>query len=123
MKKNLFILLLFFPLAILAQSSDVFKIDSLPGQGILLDSGWKFHTGDNPIWAMLNIDDSKWENINPAKNIHHLPQVRNANICWLRLNLQLDSSLVGKPLALVIVQMGASEIYLNGRLIKRFGQV
>ena len=123
MKKNLFTLLLFFPLASLAQNSEVFKIDSLPRQGILLDSGWKFHSGDNTIWAMPNIDDSKWENINPAKNIYRLPQVRNANICWLRLNLQLDRSLVGKPLALVIVQMGASEIYLNGRLIKRFGQV
>ena len=123
MKKNLFTLLLFFPLASLAQNSEVFKIDSLPRQGILLDSGWKFHSGDNTIWAMPNIDDSKWENINPAKNIYDLPQVRNANICWLRLNLQLDSSLVGKPLALVIVQIGASEIYLNGRLIKRFGQV
>ncbi len=101
----------------------VFHLDTLPEQGVVLDKGWKFHIGDDSRWARPDIDNIGWENINPATDIYYLPQVRNAKVCWLRLQLQLDSSLVGKPLALVINQLGASEIYLNGKLIKRFGQV
>ncbi len=49
-----------------AQKSDVVNIDSLPPQGILLEKGWKWHTGNNPNFAKANFDDSKWENIDPS---------------------------------------------------------
>src|SRR6185369_3175016 len=29
----------------------------------LLDGSWRFHTGDDPHWADVNIDDSGWETI------------------------------------------------------------
>ena len=25
-----------------------------------LDGLWRFHTGDNPVWASPNFDDSQW---------------------------------------------------------------
>jgi hypothetical protein len=120
MKKNLCILLVFLPLAIFAQNSEVFKIDSLPKQGILLDKGWKFWADDNPDYAKPSFDDSKWQSINPALDIEKLPQIRQG-IVWLRLHLFLDSNLLKEQLALIIEQSGASEIYLNGSLIHRFG--
>jgi len=36
--------------------SEVFRIDSIPTQGILLDKGWKWHAGDNPDFAKLDFD-------------------------------------------------------------------
>jgi len=73
MKKNLLILLLFFPLVIFAQDSEVFKIDSLPKQGVLLDKGWKFQLGDDTNFAKVDFDDAAWKPINPTLDIFDLP--------------------------------------------------
>ncbi|MBO0935635.1 histidine kinase [Fibrella sp. HMF5335] len=45
------------------------------------------------------------------------------NIGWLRLRISIDSSLVGKQLYFNVDQAGASELYLDGRLLRRFGSV
>jgi two-component system, NtrC family, sensor kinase len=98
-------------------------IQQVTKEGLLLNKGWKFHAGDDMAWAKPNIDDGSWEAINPVTDIHYLPEVKKAGICWFRLKLQVDSSLLDKPLALVINQIGASEIYLNGKLLQQFGRV
>jgi hypothetical protein len=81
-----------------SDTTTVFQIDSLPltPQGVLLDKGWKWHAGDKPDWARADFDDSKWENIDPSKDIMYLPQVRKAGIGWLRLNLHVDNSILQK---------------------------
>jgi hypothetical protein len=34
------------------------------GQAVVaLNGPWKFHTGDNPLWAEPNFDDSAWETV------------------------------------------------------------
>ena len=107
-----------------SQAQSVFRIDSLPANGVLLDKGWKFHAGDNPEWAKPAFDDAKWADIDPTKGIFDLPQLdrRTGRIGWLRLRLRLDSILT-QQLVLQIRQSGASEVYLNGRLILRFGRI
>ncbi|CAN5634566.1 hypothetical protein BH10BAC3_BH10BAC3_27580 [soil metagenome] len=123
MKKNLFILLLFFPLAIFAQQSEVFKIDSLPKQGLLLDKGWKFQLGDNPDFAKADFDDNTWQQINPTVDIFDLPQLpKTGEIFWLRLHLAVDSSL-NQQMVMTLQQSGASEVFLNGKLIQKLGIV
>ena len=122
---RLFISLLFFSLTLsgsLAQA--VFRIDSLPAQGVLLDKGWKFQTGDNPGWAKPAFDDGRWAGINPTKDIFDLPQLDKATgqIGWFRLRLRLGST-VAQQLVLQIRQSGASEVHLNGQLIHRFGHI
>jgi signal transduction histidine kinase len=101
----------------------LFVLDSLPAQGVLLDKGWKFHPSDNMDWADSDFNDTEWQEINPTLDIYDLPQVRQAGMGWFRLHLSVNSSLRNKTIALMINQMGASEIYLNGDLIHRFGTV
>src|SRR5690348_4793047 len=36
---------------------------SLRAAATLLDTGWKFHTGDDPHWSGATTDDSAWESI------------------------------------------------------------
>ena len=36
---------------------------SLRAAAILLDGNWRFHTGDDPLWADIRADDSDWETI------------------------------------------------------------
>ncbi|HEY1870489.1 MAG TPA: hypothetical protein VGG71_05485, partial [Chitinophagaceae bacterium] len=65
-----------------------------------------------------------WQPINPGLDIHDsLPQIPKAGICWFRLHLSLDSNLLKEQLALIVKQSGASEIYVNGKLLHRFGIV
>jgi signal transduction histidine kinase len=106
-------------------SSDyAFHIGKIPPEGIVLNKGWKFHSGDNPQWANPNFDDNNWVDLSPDIDVHHLlKQNKDAGIGWFRLKIKIDSSLQDSSFALVISQVVASEIYLNGQLIYRFGTV
>jgi serine phosphatase RsbU (regulator of sigma subunit) len=123
--KKVLLLLCFslFYLFAFGQYSTIFHIDSLPPQGVLLDKNWKFKIGDNPEWAKADFDDSDWESIDPTKDIFDLPQIpKDGQVMWFRLRFLLDSSL-NFPLAFIIHQSGASEIFLNGKQIKTLGTI
>ena len=123
MKKNLGILLLVFPLTIFAQQSEVFKIDSLPKQGLLLNKDWKFQLGDNPDFAKPDFDDATWQPINPTLDIFDLAQLpKTGEIFWLRLRLDADSSW-NQQMLMTLQQSGASEVFMNGELIQKLGVV
>ena len=66
-KPAFFILILLFSFNNFLYSANnnprIFKIDSIT-KGIDLNEFWKYHPGDDTIWASLNYDDSDWETIN-----------------------------------------------------------
>lgn len=102
-------------------SNNVLHLTQLPREGILLDKGWKFHAGNSMEWAKPEFDDTKWTSINPTLDIHDsLPQIPKSGIVWFRIHLLIDTAL-NDALILMIQQSGASEMYLNGRLIHHFG--
>ncbi|GAA4466791.1 hypothetical protein GCM10023189_49440 [Nibrella saemangeumensis] len=108
------------------QSSVEIEIKKLPDQGILLDKGWKWQAGDNTDWAKPEFDDSAWEAIDPTRDIFDLPQLdkQTGRISWFRLRFQVrPDSALHQQLVMQIQQSGASEIYLNGRLIHRIGKL
>jgi len=105
-----------------SQNNSVIHVDSLPPDGIVLNSGWRFFVGDSPEYANPGFDDSAWEPINPTLDIHtSLPQIPEGRISWLRIRLSIDSSI--HQLVMSIGQSVASEIYVNGILVHRFGVV
>jgi signal transduction histidine kinase len=101
---------------------DILHINNVPPQGIVLDKGWKFISGDNPAYARPDYDDSQWKPIDPKKDIFDLP-VFHEGIVWLRLKLDIHDRVRQQPLSWSIDQRGASEIYINGRLAYKFGVV
>ena len=118
--KNIFAVFLLFSLNSFAQKQEVFRIDSLPKEGILLDKGWKWHAGDNPGFAKADFDDSAWEGIDPNLPIPEIRGIEKKVSIWLRINLETTES---KIFASSIKQSVASEIYLNGKLLKSFGKI
>jgi signal transduction histidine kinase len=114
---------LLLPLAGFSQQSQVLRIDQLPTDGVLLNQGWTFHPGDDPHWAAPAFDDRHWQDVDPAQDIMQLHELRRAGIGWFRLRLQLDTSLRQQALALLLTQTVASEIYLDGRPLRRLGKV
>ncbi|MEP7228887.1 MAG: hypothetical protein ABI691_01465 [Ginsengibacter sp.] len=119
------ILLLLTWCSILAQgdSSVYFFLSDIPSRGILLNKDWKFHSGDDMQWAQTGFHDADWISVDSSDEWHHLPEVRKSNIGWFRLNLKVDSALLGKTFAFIVSTFGASEIYFNGKIIYRFGIV
>jgi two-component system, NtrC family, sensor kinase len=105
-------------------NANTIHLGKITPEGILLDKGWKYMTGDNPEWAKPGFDDNAWQTINPTLDVHTaLPQIATSGIGWFRLHLSVDSSILKSELAFVIQQSGASEIYLNGTKIQGYGTV
>ena len=104
----------------------VLTLDSFTSGGTAYP--WKLHLGDNPEWASPTYDDSAWENIGTLGTLLHQDVLSERNwdgIGWFRLHLSVsDQQLWNTPLALnVFYQAGASEIYLDGKLLYEFGTV
>ncbi|MCB2221131.1 MAG: hypothetical protein KQI35_12105 [Bacteroidetes bacterium] len=113
-----------FSFLLTGQESDslIFKIKGFE-ETLELNKLWKYHPGDDTIWASPGYDDSNWDTISTRLNLLQVEDGLFTGIGWFRLHIQIDSSLRNKAYALLIDQQGASEIYLNGRLINTFGVV
>lgn len=101
--------------------SNVIPLTQIPADGMLLKDGWHFQGGDIPNGASPQLDDHQWRSIDPTKEIRDLPQLQQAGSGWLRLHLRTGPDL--PPLMIKVYQSVASEMYLDGRLLYRFGTV
>ena len=111
-----------------AQTSEIFTLTANSLQSVKtvgLDKlNWRYSPNDDPGFADSVFDDSSWETLKgTAITLSSIPKSGWHGIGWFRLRLQVDPALANQPLALVMVHYGASEIYLDGKLIERFGTV
>ncbi|MCK6620936.1 MAG: SpoIIE family protein phosphatase [Calditrichaceae bacterium] len=88
-----------------------------------LFENWRYHPGDDPAWSAPDFEDREWETVNPLLPFDQYPASGWPGIGWFRTHLTIDSSLWAVPLAIFVDQAGASEVYLNGRMLYRFGEV
>lgn len=85
---------------------------------------WKYHAGDDLSWAYSEYDDSDWETLNSTIfQADKLPASGWNGIGWFRLSVNVDESALKENISLRLQHFGASEIYLNGRLIQKFGVI
>lgn len=131
MKKILLAVFLSIKIVAFAQNDAVFRLDSLPNAqeytvndpGLIVLTSWKYHKGDDIRWADPNFEDQSWIFVAPELNFDSMPKNTFENIAWFRLHIAVDTSFVDKTLALLITHSGASEIYLDGKLIHSFGKI
>ena len=91
-----------------------------------LSGGWRYHPGDRAEWADPAFDDRSWILLDSSQmplDPGVLSAIDWTGIGWFRLHLTVDPSLWDHPLSLLYHQMGAGEIYLDGRLIHSSGTV
>lgn len=110
------------PFLLWASFSAFAQIDTIPPDGVLLNKGWKWHKGDQPEFAQLNFNDSNWKTIDPTKDIHDFAELFDSQIRWLRLTFKINHKPTF-PLGLSVNQATGSEVYLNGKLLERLGQL
>lgn len=95
-------------------------IDSIPYS---FDENWLYHSGDNSKWALPGYNDSNWKKVDPRLRRSDDPDLDFNGIAWLRLHVNVDSTLAGKVMALTVKQAGASEIFIDGERIIKYGKI
>ncbi len=125
MNKILSFILIFFYFTANGQSSNVATLDTaLNRQWIALAKDWRYQKGDNMEWAQPAFDDSSWP-LTTSFNLNIIdskPITQRGEIGWFRKRLKAGGNL-NDVLVLKIYQTGASEIYLDGKLIHKLGVV
>ncbi|HYP50223.1 MAG TPA: SpoIIE family protein phosphatase, partial [Pyrinomonadaceae bacterium] len=86
---------------------------------------WKYQAGDNIQWAAADFNDSDWKQISNSEiNADPTKALGDWNgRAWFRLRITVDESIVNQPLAFRMWHWGASEIYVDGRLVQSFGVI
>lgn len=97
--------------------------DSLKNKLVSLDNVWKYHFGDDSTWANSDYNDSNWDTLMTRITSSETPKELWKGIGWFRTVIKIDSSLRNQPIAFSMNQLGASEIYLNGKLVKKLGTI
>jgi serine phosphatase RsbU (regulator of sigma subunit) len=119
------LIILLFTNILNAQTIDTIFVnaDSLDRNSISINDFWKFKSGDDSSWASSTYNDTSWEIVTPKFGLNDSLLNKWTGIGWFRKPIRIDSSLVNKSILLSISQYGASEIYLNGVLVVKFGIV
>ncbi len=128
MRRSRFILLgtiILLPAAnLFAQTDGSFFLsaDSLKRyERLFTPQAWKYHPGDSAAWANAEYDDGSWEIADRRLQPGRLPKSGWHGIGWFRIHVKVDSALWRQPLIMRILQAGASQIFLDGKLIYDFG--
>ncbi|MGJ8714271.1 MAG: ATP-binding protein [Maribacter stanieri] len=126
MKHILYIIGFLLPLTVFSQQEKVLTISdtTLVNRWAYLESNWSYKKGDNINWSDPKFDDSSWTTIS-SKNLNK-PNNKiiggDNEIVWFRKLIKTDSTF-NNPIVLYVYQVGASEIYLDGKLIRTLGKV
>ncbi len=104
-------------------SDDVdFELE-LNQKSILNDTNWFYSFKDNFLYSKPNITLGDWKSVEFPIELNTIKEINFKGIAWFRNTFTIDSSLINKNLNLFIQQTGASEIYIDGKLIQQFGKV
>jgi signal transduction histidine kinase/DNA-binding response OmpR family regulator len=95
------------------------QVNSAAMQRLDGPASWRYQPGWPPGWASPTTPDQGWLLADPNFLVKAPPGWRGTG-CF-RLRFTLDSALLGEPLGLAIQQLGASEFYLDGRLLGHYG--
>lgn len=84
---------------------------------------WKFHLGDSLKWASKEYKDDNWKSVPLILPKRIADSVGFESRCWFRLKIEMSDSSRNQILGLEIIQAGASEIYLDGKLLHKVGRI
>jgi serine phosphatase RsbU (regulator of sigma subunit) len=130
MRKNL--LITFFIALLPAQSLLANAGDTLFVSADILATGrlnlgenitWKYHPGDDTTWAFPDFDDDDWDTVSSWMWMSDFDIKKWTGIGWFRKIIKIDSALMNSSVGIFVHHEGASEIFLNGKRIFKFGKV
>ena len=123
--KIIILVVLLFTVTILSQTNDTTFIngDSLKTKDVIIVTGWDFHPGDDSTWALPAFNSAGWDTVDSRLNMDSINADYWTGIGWFRKTVVIDSSLLHKEIGLFLNHYGASELYVNGKQISKYGIV
>jgi two-component system, NtrC family, sensor kinase len=121
-----FLLILMLNISPATQSERLFVAsDSLFNENGIINlgnrEGWRFHPGDDLNWANPDFNDSDWMFFKPVGLTEPIPDSLWTGYGWFRYRFAADSSAYAKVTNLYFLTYGAAEVYLDGKLVHKFG--
>ena len=95
---------------------------------VLLNTGWKFKTGDDPAWATPAFDDRHWGTVDPSQIWEEQGYKGYDGMAWYRLKIPIRSSLkdpnnTKDSLQIMLGKIDdCDQVFLNGELIGENGR-
>jgi signal transduction histidine kinase len=108
-----------------ARSDDVVYVapeDTQLDEGVKLDRGWTYRSGDDPSWADPGLDDSDWEPVTGRLSPPETPDTWQG-AGWFRLRIEVPPEMRNRVFSISVTQLGAAEYYLDGRVIRTLGKI
>jgi len=106
----------------MSQENSTYQLTILSDTTIIFDQPWLYHPGDDTAWARINFPDHDWDTLSTALNMAKVSDSIFPGNGWFRLHFSVDSSLMEQTWILLLEQQGASEIYFDGKLLKKSGR-
>lgn len=91
-----------------------------------LSTNWRFQAGDRSEYANADFDDTNWVRLDSLGTLllaESHSRLGWEGIGWFRLRLGVNRELQEKQLALVLLQSGAAQIFLDGKALLSIGTV
>jgi hypothetical protein len=95
-------------------------------KGWVFVENWTFTPTDDSAYSNKEYADEKWDTLSPVFKTNWKSKGKYKvypGIGWFRYYFTVDSSMLNKPFALTISHAGASEIYLDGKLLRKTGKI
>jgi sigma-B regulation protein RsbU (phosphoserine phosphatase) len=87
-----------------------------------LAATWLVHAGDDPAYARPDFDDSGWMKFDSTKDLHDLFPHDHPEVVWYRLHVNVAPGQTNLALKEQFLS-NAFEIYSNGTLLMKLGQI
>ena len=87
-----------------------------------LDGLWRFHTGDNPLWAGSSFDDSQWSLLRSDESWDAQGYKGYTGSAWYRFRVSVPAGMNGLSIYLPVIFTNY-EIYANGLRIGGIGKM
>ncbi|MFC1569589.1 sugar-binding domain-containing protein [bacterium] len=88
-----------------------------------MSGNWKFHKGDNLLWAAMDLDDSEWETLIVPGFWENQGLWGMDGYGWYRTKLTLPQTMKNEKLILFIGAIDdADEVYINGEKVSSKGK-
>ncbi|WP_233098804.1 ATP-binding protein [Aureibaculum flavum] len=97
-------------------------LDPLFGLIIKNRAGWIFKSGNDQDSSPIDIDLRGWERLSPSQISNDMADSSGKFEGWFRLQFTIDSAIASLPLYLDKEDHAAEGIYLNGKLLRQFGE-
>jgi hypothetical protein len=84
---------------------------------------WKFHLGDNSVWAAPSFDDASWRTLSADKPWGNQLSIDTYGFAWYRLRFSPGPSAPHDLAVLFPSVQNAYEVYWNGNLVGSYGKL